>query len=116
VAYNLALSKRRVAAVRDGLVAAGVDSARVTTSFVGKSGLLNAEKDTRELALNRRVEFKYYDRNGAAIATTKQTQDIQLEQPRARKPAPAHRPAAKPAAGAKPAAKPVPKPASSSAP
>jgi hypothetical protein len=68
-----------VNAVRTGMIAAGVDSARIATSFVGKSGLLNAEKDVRDLALNRRVEFKYFDKTGAPIATTKQTQDIQVE-------------------------------------
>jgi hypothetical protein len=64
---------------------------------VGKTGLLNAEKDVTELALNRRVEFKYFDRTGAPIAMTKQTQDIQVESGR------------KPAAGAKhaPAKKPT---------
>ncbi len=114
VAYNLALSKRRVNAVRDGLVAAGVDSTRISTSHVGKSGLLNAERNTRDLALNRRVEFLYFDKTGAPIATTRQTEDIQIEQPKA----PAHRAAPRPGAtkagvkpGAKAGAKPAAKPA-----
>jgi hypothetical protein len=76
--YNLALSKRRAEAVKAGLVAAGVDAARITTSFAGKANLLNAEKDVTDLALNRRVDFKYYDANGASIKAEKQTGDIQV--------------------------------------
>src|SRR5262249_21929603 len=63
--YNLALSKRRADAVQAGLVAAGVDALRITTTFAGKANLLNAEKDVTDLALNRRVDFKYFDANGA---------------------------------------------------
>ena len=83
--YNLALSKRRAEAVQAGLVAKGVDAGRITTTFAGKANLLNAEKDVTDLALNRRVDFKYYDANGTPIVAEKQTGDIQVEAP---KPAP----------------------------
>ncbi len=90
VAYNLALSKRRADAVQNGLEAVGVDSARITTSFAGKGELLTAEKDVRDLALNRRVDFHYYDPTGTEIIAKKQTGDIQIEKPK-----PARRPARK---------------------
>jgi uncharacterized repeat protein (TIGR01451 family) len=87
VAYNLALSKRRADAVKSGLVQAGVDPSRISATFAGKENLLNAEKDVRDLALNRRVDFKYFDQNGVSIAARKQTGDIQIEQPAAKRPA-----------------------------
>ncbi len=77
--YNRRLSERRVNAVRAALVAAGVDSSRIRTSFAGKEGLLTAERDARELALNRRVDFKYFDAQGNPISTRKQTEDLQIE-------------------------------------
>jgi outer membrane protein OmpA-like peptidoglycan-associated protein len=80
--YNLALSKRRAEAVQAGLVAEGVAQERITTTFAGKANLLNAEKDVTDLALNRRVDFKYYDENGASIKAEKQTGDIQVEKPK----------------------------------
>ena len=93
-AYNLALSKRRADAVKSGLVQAGVDSSRISATFAGKENLLNAEKDVRDLALNRRVDFKYFDQNGVSIAARKQTGDIQVEQPAAKRPARRTAPAA----------------------
>jgi outer membrane protein OmpA-like peptidoglycan-associated protein len=80
--YNLALSKRRADAVKDGLVAQGVAAGRISASFAGKTGLLNAEKDVTDLALNRRVDFKYFDQGGTPIVARKQTGDIQVENPK----------------------------------
>src|SRR5262249_23208545 len=79
VAYNLALSQRRAASVQAALEAAGVDSSRISATYAGKSKLLTAEKDVRDLALNRRVDFKYHDERGNEIAQEKQTGDLSIE-------------------------------------
>jgi outer membrane protein OmpA-like peptidoglycan-associated protein len=77
--YNRKLSQRRVDAVKAALVKAGVADGRITTGFAGKDKLLTAEKDARELALNRRVDFNYFDAAGLEIEAEKQTEDLQIE-------------------------------------
>ena len=100
VAYNLALSQRRVNATKAVFLALGVDSTRISTDFKGKGDLYSEEKDTRGFALNRRVEMVFVDSDGRDIKGERQEGDLQLEgatpvQPK--KPA-VRKPAAKPAA------------------
>ncbi len=63
-AYNLELSERRAEAIREALVARGVDTTRVVTKGYGKAYPVadNASVDGR--AVNRRVEVVIADDNG----------------------------------------------------
>ena len=63
-AYNMELSERRAEAIREALVARGVDTTRVVTKGYGKAYPVadNASVDGR--ALNRRVEVVIADENG----------------------------------------------------
>ena len=63
-AYNLELSERRAEAIREALVARGVDTTRVVTKGYGKAFPVadNANVDGR--AVNRRVEVVIADENG----------------------------------------------------
>jgi OmpA-OmpF porin, OOP family len=62
--YNLKLSQKRVVAVRDYLIANGVDAARITFNALGKKALAATDKNedgtVNEQAMqnNRRVELK----------------------------------------------------------
>lgn len=56
-AYNQGLSERRAEAVRDYLVAAGLDPNIMTTEGMGESQPLVAEKTPEARAKNRRVEI-----------------------------------------------------------
>ena len=57
-AYNLRLSRERADAVRDFLVARGLDGALIQTVGYGKTRLVrNAQKDEPGAELNRRVTF-----------------------------------------------------------
>lgn len=65
--YNLALSAKRVDYVRDQLVAAGVDPARIHTSAHGEAP---AQDDTVDsYALERRVALKIFIDKSAAVAS-----------------------------------------------
>ena len=55
--YNLALGERRAQAVRDFLVAAGVEARRITTVSYGEERPLDPGHDEVAWALNRRVHF-----------------------------------------------------------
>lgn len=57
VQYNLALGERRANAVRDYLVAMGVDSSRITTISYGKERPLDLGHDEAAWARNRRANF-----------------------------------------------------------
>ncbi|MCB9092644.1 MAG: peptidoglycan-associated lipoprotein Pal [Halobacteriovoraceae bacterium] len=57
VQYNLALGERRANAVRDYLVAMGVDSARITTISYGKERPIDLGHDEAAWARNRRGNF-----------------------------------------------------------
>jgi peptidoglycan-associated lipoprotein len=57
VQYNLALAERRANAVRDYLVAMGVDSSRVSTISYGKERPLDLGHDEAAWARNRRANF-----------------------------------------------------------
>lgn len=63
-AYNMELSERRAEAIREALVARGVDTTRVVTKGYGKAYPVadNANVDGR--AVNRRVEVVIADENG----------------------------------------------------
>ncbi len=63
-AYNMELSERRAEAIREALVARGVDTTRVVTKGYGKAYPVadNASADGR--AVNRRVEVVIADDNG----------------------------------------------------
>lgn len=54
-AYNLALSQRRAASVRDGLVVAGMDAARIRASGVGERLPIASNATAQGRAENRRV-------------------------------------------------------------
>lgn len=64
-AYNLRLSEARAQAVRDYLIAAGIDAGRMTAAGFGETQPVadNASEDGREL--NRRVELKIVERAAA---------------------------------------------------
>jgi peptidoglycan-associated lipoprotein len=55
--YNLALGERRAQAVKDFLVAAGVEAGRLATVSYGEERPLDPGRDEVAWALNRRVHF-----------------------------------------------------------
>jgi len=57
-AYNLALSKQRAEAVRQYLIARGIDGARLSTQGYGEAQPLVANDSDANRAINRRVDFK----------------------------------------------------------
>lgn len=61
-AYNLALGTRRANSVRSILVAEGVDPERLFTVSYGKERPLVTGHDDKAWALNRRSQFKVYER------------------------------------------------------
>lgn len=67
-AYNLDLSQRRAAAVRDWLIAAGVDPARMETGGFGNSRPLSPGSSERARQKNRRVAFQILTNTPAAPA------------------------------------------------
>ena len=85
VAYNLALSKRRVNATHAVFLALGIDSQRITTSFKGKGDLYAQEDSKKGFALNRRVEMVFVDAEGRDIVGERQEGDLQLEGDKSRK-------------------------------
>lgn len=58
-AYNLGLSKRRAAAVKDWLVKNGVDAKRINAKGMGKTQPVASNKTEEGRAQNRRVEVRY---------------------------------------------------------
>lgn len=79
VAYNVALSKRRVEAVRDYLLRKGLDPSRIGTVAHGKAKLEMTEPDVTSQARNRRVMFQLFDAQGREIPTVGHLDDLQLE-------------------------------------
>jgi outer membrane protein OmpA-like peptidoglycan-associated protein len=63
-AYNMDLSERRAEAIREALVARGVDTARVVTKGYGKAYPVADNASTDGRAVNRRVEVVIADENG----------------------------------------------------
>jgi outer membrane protein OmpA-like peptidoglycan-associated protein len=56
--YNKKLALERADAVRDFMVAKGVDASRMTTVGIGKSNPVSTNKTENGRMLNRRIEFK----------------------------------------------------------
>jgi outer membrane protein OmpA-like peptidoglycan-associated protein len=63
-AYNMELAQRRAEAIRDGLVARGVDTTRVVTKGYGKAYPVADNGSVDGRAVNRRVEVVIADENG----------------------------------------------------
>lgn len=63
-AYNMELSERRAEAIREALVARGVDTTRVVTKGYGKAYPVADNGSTDGRAVNRRVEVVIADENG----------------------------------------------------
>jgi peptidoglycan-associated lipoprotein len=61
-AYNLALGARRSNAVRNQLVKEGVDPERLFTISYGKERPIALGDDPESLQINRRAQFKLYER------------------------------------------------------
>jgi outer membrane protein OmpA-like peptidoglycan-associated protein len=66
--YNQDLSQRRANAVREALIARGVDSSRIGTEGYGKSYPVANNNDSGGRQLNRRVEVVIGGNNGAPIS------------------------------------------------
>jgi len=66
--YNLELSQRRADAVREALIARGVDASRIGTEGYGKGYPVASNSDSGGRQLNRRVEVVIGPDNGTAIA------------------------------------------------
>jgi outer membrane protein OmpA-like peptidoglycan-associated protein len=69
-AYNEELSQRRANAVREALIARGVDSSRIGTEGYGKSYPVANNNDSGGRQLNRRVEVVIGNSNGAIAPRT----------------------------------------------
>lgn len=61
-AYNLALGVRRSNAVRDQLIGEGVDPAKIFTISYGKERPLSSDHSEQGWNINRRAEFKVFQR------------------------------------------------------
>ena len=61
--HNLDLSRRRAEAVRDYLVAQGIDTARLETRGAGPDQPIASNDDKKGRSLNRRIEFKVLSTN-----------------------------------------------------
>ncbi|HEY3215102.1 MAG TPA: OmpA family protein [Candidatus Eisenbacteria bacterium] len=103
---NLATGRRRAAAVRRYLVAAGVDSSRLGTGSQGMFNPVATGKGPRVDALNRRVEILYWGPGKSQLNVLPHDRDIRPEDPAGAAPD-ARRPQRTPSAG-KPVAKRVP--------
>ena len=67
-AYNKKLSKERAAAVRDYLVAQGIEAARLTAEGLGQTRPIADNATDEGKAKNRRVEFHITDQGAAGTA------------------------------------------------
>ncbi|MGB1248831.1 MAG: OmpA family protein [Chitinophagales bacterium] len=59
--YNLELSKNRVEAVKQSLIAQGIDERAIEVSYYGEDQPLNQNLDDVQMSLNRRVEITTTD-------------------------------------------------------
>jgi peptidoglycan-associated lipoprotein len=57
---NYAISESRATAVKNHLIAGGIDPARLSSRAVGEADLLTLANDESAFALNRRTEFVFY--------------------------------------------------------
>ncbi|MEO5618705.1 MAG: OmpA family protein [Candidatus Eisenbacteria bacterium] len=105
-AYNLALSKRRVFAVRDFLARAGVDRERMQVFYYGKTRPRVAGENVQAFARNRNVIFHFIPPAAVKVEEVHQEQDIQLETPRTPRPKPTPKLAPRHPSGPAPKSKP----------
>jgi len=78
-AYNDALSARRAEAVRDWLVARGVEAGRITVRALGRTQLLTDGSSAEAHARNRRVRMRFIASDGTVLVTLEQRDDLQPE-------------------------------------
>jgi len=92
-AYNQKLSERRAQSVKDYLGSRGVDLTRMTTVGFGESKPITTNETDEGREINRRVELKVVEINGAAVVTYAPTPEggteVQIAEPA---PAPAAAP------------------------
>lgn len=67
--YNLGLSERRSIAVKDYLTGKGVDAARMTPNGYGETQPIETNDTAEGQSVNRRVELRVIEKDGAALAT-----------------------------------------------
>jgi len=79
VAYNQALSGRRVDAVRRYVESKGIAASRIRIAALGKSQLENDRSGVVDHARNRRVLLRYFAPDGREIKTVLQMDDLQVE-------------------------------------
>ena len=79
VAYNLALSRRRVESVRAYLVQHGIAASRISGVPQGKGRLEVEGTGALEHARNRRVQLRYFMPDGREIPAIMLLDDLQLE-------------------------------------
>jgi len=79
VAYNQALSGRRVDAVRRYVESKGIAASRIRIAALGKSQLENDRSGVVDHARNRRVLLRYFTPDGREIVAVQQLDDLQVE-------------------------------------
>lgn len=79
-AYNLDLSRRRAARVREYLVSRGLDSTRVTITARGSELRAASGASALDFALDRRVTVQFLTPEGSAMTEESRPRDLQLEE------------------------------------
>lgn len=79
VAYNLALSQRRIDSVRTYLIQQGVATTRIAEQAKGKSDLIDNQEIVVANAKSRRVVIYFNDTDMKSITVQPQWRDLQLE-------------------------------------
>ncbi|NWK74560.1 OmpA family protein [Acinetobacter sp. SwsAc6] len=79
VAYNIALSQRRIDAVRDYLLEKGVNASRITAEAKGKVELQDDQQIEMAHAKSRRVVVYFNDAETNSITVQPQWRDLQIE-------------------------------------
>lgn len=75
--YNLALSKRRAASVKNYLEQMGIDASRIAIQAMGNNAPEATTQSKEDMARNRRVELVFSRTDGIKLTT--QTDDLQIE-------------------------------------
>jgi outer membrane protein OmpA-like peptidoglycan-associated protein len=83
-AYNDALSRRRSTSVQSYLLGKGIAAPRIEIVAKGKSALQTEQTDVRSMAVNRRVQLRYFAPDGREIQALQLLDDLQLETTRTR--------------------------------
>lgn len=78
-AYNLQLSQRRIDAVREYLIAQGVQQSRMSEQAKGKLALIQDTEQNIAHAKSRRVVIEFHDVTGKQLQVKPQWRDLQLE-------------------------------------